>query len=483
MERPRIVTSARQKQKPEFDHRTNASSSRAAAEHAAENAPADATNPPGPLHSFLQALEDRPALRWQGRVIESLGQTVRSEGPVCRLGESCEIVDSAGRRHLGEVIGFRGSHVLSMPLDRIEGIEYGNAVAATGARPRIGVGEALRGRVLNALGQAIDKGPQPTVSRMWTLERSAPAPMDRLPIKEPLTTGIRAIDGLLTTGCGQRVGIFGGSGVGKSTLVGMMTRNTSADLTVVGLIGERGREVREFLDDVLGEEGRSKSVVVVSTSDESPLLRIRAAYTTTAIAEYFASLGKNVLLVMDSLTRYAMAEREVGLAAGEPPTVKGYTPSVFAKLARLVERAGKLNQGSITAFYSVLMEGDDLQDPIVDSVRSLLDGHIILSRVIAAEGCYPPIAVLDSVSRLMSSVTSREHREFATRVRRLLAAYTRSEDLVRIGAYRSGTDGELDMALRSMPAIRRFLEQSADERVTFSKCLEQLEAVAARGGL
>jgi flagellum-specific ATP synthase len=438
----------------------------------------NATEPEGPLRSYFQALEERPAWRWQGRVIEALGQTVRSEGPVCRLGESCEIVDSTGRRHLGEVIGFRGSHVLSMPLDRIEGIQYGNAVTATGARPRVGVCEALRGRVLNALGQAIDDGPPPPLSGMWTLERSAPPPMERLPIKEPLTTGIRAIDGLLTTGCGQRVGIFGGSGVGKSTLIGMMTRNTSADITVVGLIGERGREVREFLEDILGDEGRSNSVVVVSTSDESPLLRIRAAYTTTAIAEYFASLGKNVLMVMDSLTRYAMAEREVGLAAGEPPTVKGYTPSVFAKLARLVERAGRLNQGSITAFYSVLMEGDDLQDPIVDSVRSLLDGHIVLSRDVAAQGSYPPIAILDSVSRLMSSVATRQHREYATRIRRLLAAYARSEDLVRIGAYKSGTDGELDLALRSMPGIRRFLEQSAEERMTFSKCFEQLEAIA-----
>jgi flagellum-specific ATP synthase len=445
-------------------------------------AASDSQSTPALLRSYFQALDERPVLRWHGRVTEALGQTVRSEGPVCQLGESCEIVDRAGRRHLGEVIGFRGNYVTSMPLDRIEGIQYGDTVAAAGVRPRIGVGEALRGRVLNALGQAIDKGPPPRVSGMWTLERTVLPSMDRLPIKEPLGTGIRAIDGLLTTGCGQRVGIFGGSGVGKSTLVGMMTRNTAADITVVGLIGERGREVREFLDDVLGEEGRSKSVVVVSTSDESPLLRIRAAHATTAIAEYFASLGKNVLLVMDSLTRYAMAEREVGLAAGEPPTVKGYTPSVFAKLARLVERAGRLHQGSITAFYSVLMEGDDLQDPIVDAVRSLLDGHIILSRAIAAEGLYPPIAILDSVSRLMPSVTTREHREWATRVRRLLAAYTRSEDLVRIGAYRAGTDGELDLALRSMPAIRRFLEQSAEERETFSKCVQQLQAVAGGGG-
>lgn len=433
------------------------------------------------LRPYFQSLRERPAWRWHGRVVEALGQTIRSEGPFCRLGESCEILDSAGRRHMGEVIGFRGNHVLSMPLDRIGGIQYGDAMSAMGVRPRIRVGDGLRGRVLNALGQPIDKGPPLRASNTWTLDRPSLAAMDRPPIDQPIGTGIRAIDGMLTTGRGQRVGIFGGSGVGKSTLIGMMTRNTSADITVVGLIGERGREVREFLEDVLGDEGRSKSVVIVSTSDESPLLRIRAAYTTTVIAEYFAAQGKDVLLVMDSLTRYAMAEREVGLAAGEPPTVRGYTPSVFARLARLVERAGRLNRGSITAFYSVLMEGDDLQDPIVDAVRSLLDGHIVLSRAIAAEGLYPPIAVLDSVSRLMASVITQGHGQAAARVRRLLAAYSRSEDLVRIGAYKAGTDGELDQALRAMPVIRRFLEQTSEERVSYANCVEQLESVAKAG--
>jgi flagellum-specific ATP synthase len=431
--------------------------------------------------SYFKALAERPAWRCEGRIVEALGQSVRSEGPLCQLGETCEIVDSEGKRHLGEVIGFRGNQVLSMPLDRVPGIRYGNRVAATGLRPRVGVGDDLRGRVLNALGKPIDGGAPLRATSNWELDRPPLAAMDRLPINEPLGTGIRAIDGLLTTGCGQRVGIFGGSGVGKSTLIGMMTRNTSADITIVGLIGERGREVREFLEDVLGEEGRSKSVTVVSTSDESPLLRIRAAYTTTVIAEYFASQGKNVLLVMDSLTRYAMAEREVGLAAGEPPTVRGYTPSVFARLARLVERAGRRTHGSITAFYGVLMEGDDLQDPIVDAVRSLLDGHIMLSRSIAAEGIYPPIAILDSVSRLMSAVATPEHRHAAMRVRRWMAAYTRSEDLVRIGAYKSGTDGELDQALRLMPAIRRFLEQTSHEKETFQQCLERIQALAMQG--
>ncbi len=302
-------------------------------------------------------------------------------------------------------------------------------------------------------------------------------------IREPLSTGLRVLDGMLTVGRGQRVGIFGGSGVGKSTLIGMMTRGTGsseggADMTVVGLVGERGREVKEFLEDSLGEDGRQKSVVLVSTSDQSPLLRMRAALAATSVAEFYAARGKHVLLVLDSLTRYAMAAREVGLAAGEPPASKGYTPSVFVKLAKLVERAGNFRTGSITAFYTVLMEGDDQQDPLVDAVRSLLDGHVVLSRSLAAEGWYPPIDVLDSLSRLMPAVTTREHREKAARMRQLLAAYARSEDLVRIGAYKPGADTELDAALRARPAIRRFLAQSADEQGNLAdsiKALDELE--------
>jgi flagellum-specific ATP synthase len=282
---------------------------------------------------------------------------------------------------------------------------------------------------------------------------------------------------MLTVGRGQRVGIFGGSGVGKSTLIGMMTRNTSADLTVVGLVGERGREVREFLEDALGEEGRKRSVVLVSTSDESPLLRMRAALAATSVAEFYAARGKHVLLVLDSLTRYAMAAREVGLAAGEPPASKGYTPSVFTRTARLVERAGNFKNGSITAFYSVLMEGDDQQDPLVDAVRSLLDGHVVLSRAMAAEGWYPPVDVLDSISRLMPAVTSKEHRKKAALARRLLAAYARSEDLVRIGAYQPGADPQLDQALRARPLLRGFLEQDSVERVTLAETVARLEAL------
>jgi len=330
------------------------------------------------------------------------------------------------------------------------------------------------GRVFNARGMPIDDLPALRMTATRPLDGVMPRAMDREPIREALCTGVRALDAMLTVGRGQRVGIFGGSGVGKSTLIGMMTRNTTADLTVVGLIGERGREVREFLDDALGPEGRQRSVVLVSTSDESPLQRMRAALAATSVAEYFAAQGKHVLLVLDSLTRYAMAAREVGLAAGEPPASKGYTPSVFSRLARLVERAGNFSNGSITAFYTVLMEGDDQQDPIVDATRSFLDGHIVLSRAMASEGWYPPIDILDSISRLMPAVTSPEHRRRAAYIRRLLAAYARSEDLVRIGAYKAGSDPELDQALAARGALRGFLAQDASEDAKLSETLTRL---------
>jgi flagellum-specific ATP synthase len=377
------------------------------------------------------------------------------------------------------VIGFRGSNVLSMPVESTEGIRYGNTVEALGVSPKIEVGPALMGRVLNALGEPIDDGPMPAVSLALPLDGVVRRPMDRVPIKTPLGTGIRVLDALLTVGRGQRVGIFGGSGVGKSTLIGMMTRNTEADITVVGLVGERGREVVEFLDDALGAAGRARSVVVVSTSDQSPLMRMRAALAATTIAEYFAAQGKHVLLVLDSLTRFAMAAREIGLAAGEPPTNKGYTPSVFSRLARLVERTGQFNVGSITAFYTVLMEGDDQQDPIVDAVRSLLDGHIVLSRVLAAEGWYPPIELLDSISRLMPAVTQPAHREHAALLRKMLAVYARSEDLVRIGAYKPGSDPDLDRALRARGAMRAFMTQDSHEQVHFADCVNRLAQLAA----
>ncbi len=431
------------------------------------------------LDGYFATLARTQPWRWRGQVLESVGQTIESAGPLASVGECCEILDCCGCAHAAEVIGFRGANVLSMPVDSAEGIRFGDTVSALGKSPGIDVGPALMGRVLNALGHAIDGGRSPETRATLALDGKVRLPLDRVAIRTPLGTGIRALDALLTVGRGQRVGIFGGSGVGKSTLIGMMTRNTEADVTVVGLVGERGREVGEFLEHALGDEGRARSVVLVSTSDQSPLLRMRAALAATTVAEYFAAQGKHVLLVLDSLTRFAMAAREIGLAAGEPPTAKGYTPSVFTRLARLVERSGQFRTGSITAFYTVLMEGDDQQDPLVDAVRSLLDGHVVLSRALAAEGWYPPIAVLDSISRLMPSVTEPAHREQAALIRKLMAVYARSEDLVRIGAYKPGSDPDLDRALRAREPTRTFLAQDADEQVRLADAVRGLAALAA----
>src|SRR5579859_5291435 len=373
------------------------------------------------LQPYFNRLEEFSTLRWTGRVTKAVGHLVESDGPFCSVGEGCAIITEDGHTFSGEIVGFRGRTVLSMPLERPSGIRYGDRIVTRGTRPALRVGPELLGRVIDGSGKPMDGKPRFRARAHWPLQGEPPLPLDRVPIQSAMSCGIRAIDGMLTCGRGQRVGIFGGSGVGKSTLVGMMTRNTEADITVVGLAGERGREVGEFLEESLGEEGLARAVVLVSTSDQSPLLRMRAAMAATTVAEYFAAQGRHVLLVLDSLTRFAMAAREVGLAAGEPPTAKGYTPSVFTRLARLVERAGEFRAGSITAFYSVLMEGDDQQDPLVDAVRSLLDGHVVLSRSLAAEGWYPPIQVLDSISRLMPAVASAEHREAAALVRRLLA--------------------------------------------------------------
>lgn len=431
------------------------------------------------LAPFFRQLESCFSLRWQGRVTQLIGQLVESEGPFCSAGELCEVVDAHGVAFPGEIVGFRGTTVLSMPLARPSGIRYGDRVVTWGARPQVRVGQGLLGRVIDGLGEPIDSlGPcERRDSQM--LEAAAPLPMERDPIREPIGCGVRAVDAFLTCGRGQRVGIFGGSGVGKSTLIGMMARNTSADLTVLALVGERGREVRHFLEEALGEEGRKRTVVVVSTSDQSPLLRIRAALAATAISEYFCACGKNVLLVVDSLTRLAMAQREISLAAGEPPTAKGYTPSVFTLMARLIERAGKFSAGSITAFYTVLMEGDDQQDPLVDGARALLDGHIMLDRRLAAQNHYPPIAILDSISRLMPMVCSPQHLEKAQTLRRLLAAYTASEDLIRIGAYQKGADPALDKALLTLPELNRFLEQGPSEAVTLDDTINRLLAIAS----
>lgn len=430
----------------------------------------------GLLAPYFARLESCPQLRWRGRVTQVIGPLVESVGPFGSVGEVCEITDSRGRILAGEIVGFRGTTVLSMPLESPDGVRYGDAVSAWGERPSIRVGDGLLGRVIDGSGHPLDALGACRGSEYRALDAAAPLPLERVPIREPLGCGIRAVDAFITCGRGQRVGIFGGSGVGKSTLIGMMARNTNADLTVLGLVGERGREVREFLEN-LGVEGCKRACVVVSTSDQSPLLRIRAALAATATAEYFCARGKNVLLVVDSLTRLAMAQREIGLAAGEPPTAKGYTPSCFTMLARLLERAGRFREGSITAFYTVLMEGDDEQDPLVDGARALLDGHIMLDRRLAVRSHYPPIAILDSVSRLMSAVASAPHLQKAQMLRRLLAAYAASEDLVRIGAYQRGSDSTLDKALTLIPELDHFLMQKPSEAAPLPETIEKLMAL------
>jgi flagellum-specific ATP synthase len=429
------------------------------------------------LEPYFQRLDQFSTLRWTGRVVQAVGNVVESEGPFCSVGEGCAIITAAGEVYSGEIVGFRGERVLSVPLERPSGISLGDRVVTRGTRPRLRVGPELLGRVVDGMGRSIDGGNDYRAREFWPVQGDPPLPLERRSIHEPLGCGIRAIDGFLTCGRGQRLGIFGGSGVGKSTLVGMMARGTAADLTVLALVGERGREVREFLEDALGEEGRKRSVVVVSTSDQSPLLRIRAALAATTVAEYFCSLGKHVLLVVDSLTRFAMAQREIGLAAGEPPTAKGYTPSVFSLLARLIERAGYYQNGSITAFYSVLMEGDDEQDPLVDAARSMLDGHIMLDRSLANRNHFPSISVLRSLSRLMPAVASREHIAKVQRLRQLLSCYAANEDLIRVGAYQRGADPLLDQAIATMPVLDAYLQQKRDDRIDFAQSTAELLAI------
>ena len=428
------------------------------------------------LAPYTHHLQTGSTLRWRGRITQVIGNLVESDGPFCSVGECCQLVGHGGKGYSGEIIGFRGSTMLSMAADQPQGVRFGDQIVTWGARPSIRVGPGMLGRVVDTAGNPLDGKGEYRAVHSINLDGSAPLPLDRVPIREPLSCGIRAIDGFVTCGRGQRVGVFGGSGVGKSTLIGMMARGTAADMTVLALVGERGREVGEFLE-ILGEEGLRRAVVVVSTSDQSPLLRIRAALAATAVAEHFASQGKNVLLIVDSLTRFAMAQREIGLAAGEPPTAKGYTPSVLNMLARLAERAGNFLQGSITAFYTVLMEGDDQQDPVVDTVRSLLDGHVVLDRNLAFRSHYPPISILDSLSRLMNSVVSEQHLAKANAMRMMMAAYHRSEDLVRIGAYQKNSDPVLDNAIENLPAVNTFLRQKPDEFSTFDETVERLVAL------
>ncbi len=415
------------------------------------------------LQRYRSLLETVTPIRVRGRVSRVVGLMVEAEGIPGLLGEMCRIERAGEPPVLSEIVGFRDGRALLMPLGQLRGVQAGARITSDGALFAVPVGEQLLGRVVDGLGHPIDgHGPLSTTLRQ-PLAGASPHVLTRQTISEPLTTGVRAIDGLLTCGRGQRIGIFAGSGIGKSTVLAMIARHASTDVNVIALVGERGREVREFIDRNLGPEGLARSVVVVSTSDEPALLRMKAALVATAIAEEFRARGRHVMLLMDSVTRFAMAAREIGLAVGEPPAVKGYTPSVFAQLSRLLERSGTADRGSITAFYTVLVESDDLTEPVTDAVRSTLDGHIVLTRELADQNHFPAIDVLRSTSRVMPSIVGEDHAAMAARLRELLAAHERSRDLVSIGAYESGADPRLDDALEHLPAIERFLRQSPQE--------------------
>ncbi len=429
------------------------------------------------LEQYFSRLRQMNPIKTVGAVKRAVGLVVESQGPPVSVGELCEIVGKGPSQNIpAEVIGFRDNYVLSMPLFKVHGVKLGDKVICRKKQASVRVSRALLGRIVDGLGNPIDDQGPIEYSEEYPLQPTGTNPLERKNIEESLGTGIRAIDGLLTCGKGQRIGIFGGSGIGKSTLIGMMARYTSADVNVISLVGERGREVRGFIEKDLGEEGLKRSVVVVSTSDQPPLLRIRAALVATTMAEYFRNQGNDVLLVMDSITRFAMAQREVGLAAGEPPSSKGYTPSVFALLPRLVERAGNFRSGgSITGFYTVLVEGDDMNDPIADSVRSLLDGHIVLSRELAWRNHYPPIDILASVSRLMPDLVPQAYMQKTGKVREWLSTYQKAEDMVNIGAYVKGSNPKIDLALRKIDTINSLLVQRYDERVTLEKALAAVE--------
>jgi FliI/YscN family ATPase len=432
------------------------------------------------LARYFAELERVPAFRWTGEVTQVVGLLVESRGPAAAIGDFCEVHTAGGRRIRMQVIGFRNGRVLSMPLEEIDGLQLGDTVVARSEDARVAVGPGLLGRVIDGFGTPMDGGPPIEAADAYSLHGTPVSPLARVPITEPLVTGIRAIDGLLPCGKGQRVGIFGGSGVGKSTLLGSMSRHNSADVTVIAMIGERNREVRGFLENELGPEGRKKSVVVCATSERPAPLRVRACLVSLAIAEYFRDQGASVLLVMDSVTRLAMAQREIGLAAGEPPSQKGYTPSVFQMLPKVLERAGNFERGSITGFFTVLVEGDDFNEPICDAVRGILDGHFILSRALAGQGQYPAIDILHSVSRLTSAVASPAQRAAANRMRQALAAYRDSEDLIQLGAYVAGTNPALDASIRLRPELLGFLRQDHRERTERAETLRGLEELADR---
>ncbi|QDR80490.1 flagellar protein export ATPase FliI [Sporomusa termitida] len=429
---------------------------------------------------YLSAIHNADTMKLNGKITQIIGLVIESQGPNANLGELCYIHPrNQGEPIPAEVVGFRENRVLLMPVGELQGIGPGCEVVSAHRLLRVNVGRQLLGRVLDGLGNPIDgKGPLIS-STQYPLHAMPPPPLNRRRIMDKLAVGVRSIDSVLTLGRGQRVGIMAGSGVGKSTLLGMIARNTEADISVIALIGERGREVREFIERDLGEEGLKRAVVVVATSDQPALVRLKGAMTATAIAEYFRDQGMDVMLMMDSVTRFAMAQREIGLTVGEPPATRGYTPSVFAMLPKLLERSGTGDRGSITGIYTVLVDGDDMNEPIADAVRSILDGHIVLSRNLAAQNHYPAIDVLSSVSRVMLEIAEREHVQCAQRLRSLLATYREAEDLINIGAYARGSNANIDKAIEVIAGITGFLQQDVHENTPVAETIERLKKLVA----
>lgn len=410
-----------------------------------------------------------------GKVAKVVGLTVESIGPAAKLNDLCHIITQDKDQVINaEVVGFRDDRVLLMPYDQTAGVGLGSRVENTGAPLKVMVGDELLGKVLDGLGNPID-GSEVYCSSGYSVQAQPPDPLTRELIDTVLPLGVKAVDGLITVGKGQRIGIFAGSGVGKSTLMGMFARNTKADINVIALIGERGREVREFIERDLGPEGMKRSVVVVATSDKPALIRKKAAMTATAVAEYFRDQGRDVLLMMDSLTRFSMAQREIGLASGEPPVSRGYPPSVYGEMPQLLERAGRSDKGSITGLYTVLVDGDDFNEPIADTARSILDGHIVLDRKIAQKNHYPAIDVLQSISRVMSSIVDSKHKKASGQLKNVLATYAEAEDLVNIGAYKAGSNPSIDYALSKIDAVNEFLQQDVYEKFSFEESIQRLE--------
>ena len=430
------------------------------------------------FEKYTNTIIETDPIKFTGKVKRVHGMLIESEGPVAVVGELCQIITEDNPRGLqAEVVGLNGNTVQLMSFTDIQGVRIGDHVIASGEILSIPVGNVLLGRVVDSLCQSADGKSEPYSPVRYPVVASPPDPMKRKTIKKRIVTGIRAIDGLLAVGRGQRLGIFSGSGVGKSTLLGMVARNTNADVNVIALIGERGREVIDFIESDLGPDGLKRSVIVTATSDQSPLARIRGAYTATAIAEYFRDQGKDVMLLFDSVTRFARAQREIGLAIGEPPATRGYTPSVFETLPKLLERSGTSDMGSITGFYTVLVDGDDMDEPISDAVRGILDGHVVLERRLAQRGQYPAINVLQSISRLSNRVAGEKTKEAALLVRKLLAVYTESEDMIQVGAYQKGSDPEIDQAIDRYPLIYNFLTQDVNDPAKLKDTLNKLSEI------